>query len=132
MKNLINEVKKIRQIKISKRKLVEALPYLVAGSIALFGCNSQNDKRISKIEKSDYVEFYDGNGKIYEDFGKDEILDYFYDKKKLDAFEIVDVLDEAKNYTFKQILRNSDKAIDLQIELNKIKKEYEKQEKNKK
>lgn len=130
MKTLLNKFKKIRQIKISKIKLVEALPYIVAGSIALLGCNARDDKIISKIEKNDYVEFRDSNCKVYEDLGKDETLDYFYDAKKypiVDAIEIIDSPDEAKNYVFKQILRNSDEALDLQIKFNKIKEQYNKQ-----
>ncbi len=131
MKNLANKLKKIRQIKISGKKLVEALPYIVAGSVALLGCNNSNNNKILKIEKNDYVEFYDNsNSKVYEDLGKDKTLDYFYDATKypiVDAIEIVDNHDEAKNYTFKQILRNSDRVVDLQIEFNKIKEKYKKQ-----
>ncbi len=135
MKNLINKFRKIRQIKISKKKIVEALPYIAAGSIFLFGCNNQNNKKILKIEKEDYVEFRDSNGKIYEDFGKDKTLDCFYDAKKypiVDAIEIIDNPNEARNYLFKQIFRNSDEAIDLQLKFNKIRDEYEKQGEGKK
>ncbi len=101
----------------------------LALAVGLNGCNNSEDKKILKIEKNDYVEFRDSDGKIYEDFGKDKTLDCFYDAKKypiVDAIEIVDAPDKAKNYTFKQIPRNSDEAINLQIEFNKINEEYEK------
>lgn len=101
----------------------------LALAVGLNGCNNSDNKKILKIEKSDYVAFHDSNGKIYEDLGKDKTLDYFYDAKRypiVDAIEIIGNFDEAKNYTFKQILRNSDEAIDLQIEFNEINEEYEK------
>lgn len=131
MKNLVNKFKKIKQIKISRKRLVEALPYIVASSVALFGCNNQN-KEILKTEERDYVQFQDSNGKVYEDLGKDSSLDYVYNIKAyplFDAIEITDNSDEPKNSLFKQISRNSDEAIDLQIAFNKIKEKYDGQKK---
>ncbi len=130
-------MKNLEDIKMKNIKNLLLTGIGVAGlalAVGLNGHNNSDNKKILKIEKNNYVKFQHSNGKVYEDLGKDGILDFFYDKKNypvMKAIEIVDAPDKAKNCTFKQILRNSDEAINLQIEFNKINEEYEKQEKKK-
>src|SRR3989344_4878629 len=125
MKTLINKLKNIK-----KSQLTEAIPYIVAGSLLLLGCNNKETQKISKHDAKDYVEFYDRDGKVYTDLGKDGVLDVVYNNKSspvLDAVEIVDNLDSGESY-FKPVLRTSDKAIALQIKFNEVKIRYNKQE----
>src|SRR3989344_6976460 len=97
MKTLINKIKTIKKV-----KLAEAIPYIVAGSLLLFGCNDKENQKILRSEKSDYVEFYDNENKlIYTDLRKDGILDVVYNDKNslvLNAFEIVDNFNLAEDY----------------------------------
>ena len=142
MINLTNKLKKIK-----KSQIAEAIPYIVAGSILLFGCNDKEKQKISKYELKGFVEFDDGNGGVYTDLDKDDKLDIFENTKEYPIVTAIEIVENINDETateiedfdsisgevdyFRAINRKSYEAITLQKKFELVKQKYEKQENKK-